>query len=83
MAKEKEEFDEFLKRFDDLAKEFFDAAGTDEKRRELVAVMRVAYLDLGRNARRSTGLGCPPQWFECDDGSCVRSQNECPGSGRE
>lgn len=70
------EFQNLLRDFQGLANDFFNAEEVDQKQREaLVAVLRANYQSFGREAKAATGMGCPPPWETCEDGSCAR-----PGS---
>lgn len=62
-----------------LGSDFAQAVTTEAQADALLAAIEGAYLSLGQNMNEATGLGCPPDWFQCDDGSCVGSASDCRG----
>lgn len=66
-----------------LGSDFAEAITTEAQADALLAAMEGAYLSLGRDFNDATGLGCPADWFQCPDGSCVEGEANCPGGGNE
>jgi hypothetical protein len=62
-----------------LGSDFAQAITTEAQADALLAAVESAYLSLGQNMNEATGLGCPGDWFQCDDGSCVEGMSDCKG----
>lgn len=64
-----------------LSSDLHQAVETEAQAQALLTALESAYLSLGQDFNKATGMGCPSGWFQCPDGSCVESEADCSRVG--
>ena len=49
----------------------------EERQDAFLEVMKMILRVFSRESQHALGFGCPDTWFQCSDGSCVRSSDDC------
>jgi len=49
----------------------------EERKDAFLEVMKMILRVFSRESQHALGFGCPDTWFQCRDGSCVRSSEDC------
>src|SRR5215813_1177460 len=49
----------------------------EDRKDAFLEVMKMILRVFSRESQHALGFGCPDTWFQCPDGSCVRSSEEC------
>ena len=49
----------------------------EEREDAFLEVMKMTLRVFSRESHHALGFGCPDTWFQCSDGSCVRSADDC------
>jgi hypothetical protein len=80
-TEQRKKLEKDLKNLRRLVLDFFDEAKTEGQKEKIARLTSKAYQDFGPNVKIATGMSCPEKWVQCQNGSCVEKEEDCPPGG--